>query len=64
VRYESRVSFAAELEWHLSDRAITEVVGVSCKRAEDVSDSLVAHSSYTQKLWMRVKKKAAYLPGC
>jgi len=20
--------------------------------------------SYTQKLWMRVKKKAAYLPGC
>ncbi|MEZ5123296.1 MAG: hypothetical protein R2736_17255 [Solirubrobacterales bacterium] len=20
--------------------------------------------SYTQKLWMRVRKKAAYLPGC
>jgi len=20
--------------------------------------------SYTQKLWMRVKRKAAYLPGC
>jgi hypothetical protein len=20
--------------------------------------------SYTQKLWMRLKKKAAYLPGC
>jgi hypothetical protein len=22
------------------------------------------HMSYTQKLWMRLKKKAAYLPGC
>jgi hypothetical protein len=23
----------------------------------------VWYSSYTQKLWMRVKRKAAYLPG-
>jgi putative restriction endonuclease len=28
-------------------------------RVEDLS-----RGSYTQKLWMRVKKKAAYLPGC
>jgi hypothetical protein len=24
----------------------------------------IHQGSYTQKLWMRVKKKAAYLPGC
>jgi hypothetical protein len=25
--------------------------------------SRLRHTSYTQKLWMRVKRKAAYLPG-
>jgi hypothetical protein len=26
--------------------------------------SISALGSYTQKLWMGLKKKAAYLPGC
>jgi len=25
---------------------------------------VVDTESYTQKLWMRVKRRAAYLPGC
>jgi hypothetical protein len=29
------------------------------------SDAQLARmASYTRKLWMRVRKKAAYLPGC
>jgi len=36
----------------------------SPRRVQAMLRAAVVDGSYTQKLWMRVKRKAAYLPGC
>ncbi len=65
-------SFASELH---GDLAVEEQVGDSqagefgdasagvVERSEQDGVALPVPASYTQKLWMRVKRKAAYLPG-
>jgi hypothetical protein len=51
------VQVLRELGWPLSEEEVIErFVGRSDRDTEAVS--------YTRKLWMRVKRKAAYLPGC
>jgi hypothetical protein len=51
-------AFYASQQQHL-ERIVARHVRASGTIVEDACQT----ASYTQKLWMRVKKKAAYLPG-
>jgi hypothetical protein len=43
--------------------ALVAALDASLTNDENVSACLGQVGSYTQKLWIRVKRKAAYLPG-